>query len=53
MTPRRILIDAFVGSRRDLLRLLRELHDGETLVAGLTRLQAIDAVCERVVGTRS
>lgn len=48
MNPRRIALDSFCGTRRDLLRLLREIHAGETLAEGLTRLQAIDAVAARV-----
>lgn len=52
MTPRRIALDSFCGTRRDLLRLLRELHEGETLVEGMTRLAAIDAVCAKVAGVK-
>lgn len=48
MNPKRIALDSFVGTRADLLRLLRELHEGETLIEGLTRLQAIDNVCGRI-----
>jgi len=39
-------IDAFQGTRADLLALLRDLHNGTQEVDGLTRLQALDVVCE-------
>ena len=39
-------LDAFSGTRADLLALLRDLHTGAQSVDGLTRLQALDVVCE-------
>ena len=44
MSSRRI--DAFSGTRRELLELLRDLHDGSATLAGATRLRALDAVCD-------
>ena len=49
------MLDAYVGSCRDLRRLLdllRDLHNGSAGVGGLTRLQAIEAVCERLVDVK-
>lgn len=46
-------IDAYAGSARDLLALLRRLHNGEGTLAGLSRLQALDAVCERLATLRA
>lgn len=53
MTPRRIALDSFCGTRRDLLALLRALHEGETLCEGMSRLQAIDDVCAKAAEVRS
>ena len=52
---RPVMLDAYVGSCRDLRRLLdllRDLHNGSAGVGGLTRLQAIEAVCERLVDVK-
>jgi len=43
---RRTTLDAFHGTRAELLALLRDLHNGAQSVDGLTRLQALDVVCE-------
>lgn len=42
----RVTLDAFKGTRAELLALLRDLHNGSQEVDGLTRLQALDVVCE-------
>lgn len=46
-------IDAFSGTRADLLALLRDLHDGTATLAGTTRLRALDAVCDVLADTRA
>lgn len=46
-------IDAFSGTRADLLALLRDLHDGSATLAGATRLRALDAVCDVLADTRA
>lgn len=45
MRNRRTL-DAFSGTRAELLALLKRLHDGTQSIAGLSRLDALDVVCE-------
>jgi len=42
----RVTLDAFSGTRAELLALLRDLHNGTQSVDGLTRLQALDVVCD-------
>ena len=59
MGTKRTTLDAFKGTRSELLTLLRDLHNGTQSVDGLTRLQSLDVVCEtlaaregaRVVGS--
>ena len=53
MTRRIVRLDSYKGSARELLRLLQSLHAGETLVQGLSRLSAIDAVCEALCDART
>lgn len=49
---RRTTLDAFKGTRSELLALLRDLHNGAQSVDGLTRLQALDVVCETLADPR-
>lgn len=50
MSNQRTTVDAFKGTRAELLALLRDLHNGTQSVDGLTRLQALDVVCETLAG---
>mgnify|MGYP003419829556 FL=1 len=43
---KRTTLDAFKGTRTELLALLRDLHNGAREVDGLSRLEALDVVCE-------
>ena len=52
MNTQRTTLDAFHGTARELLALLRSLHNGAQGVGPLTRLQALDAVCERLATLR-
>lgn len=45
-------LDAFAGTARDLLRLLRDLHNGTARVDGLSRLDAIQLTCDRLADLR-
>jgi len=49
----RVTLDAFSGTRAELLALLRDLHNGTQEVDGLTRLQALDVVCEVLADPRA
>lgn len=49
----RTTIDAYAGSARDLLALLRRLHNGEGTLSGMSRLQALDAVCDKLASMRA
>lgn len=53
MGTKRTTIAAFSGTRADLLKLLRDLHDGTACVDGVARLTALDAVCEVLADTAS
>lgn len=46
MSNQRTTVDAFKGTRADLLALLRDLHNGTRKIDALTRLEAIDLACE-------
>ena len=46
MGTKRTTLDAFSGTRGELLALLRDLHTGAREVDGLSRLEALDVVCE-------
>lgn len=49
----RTTIEAYAGNARDLLCLLKRLHNGEGSVSGMTRLQALDAVCDKLATMRA
>ena len=50
MGTKRTTLDAFSGTRGELLALLRDLHTGAREVDGLSRLEALDVVCETLAG---